>query len=376
MKINVIIDGNYLLYKDVFILKNIRRVNQDLQDLLIADFKKISKSYPFDNIYFVADHKSHTWRKDLYPDYKGNRTKDDKIDWDFVYSVYDNFKEKLKPKKNVKFLECPGLEGDDLIAHTIRESNEKGYSNVIISSDADTQQLVYFSMDKKIINLQWNYKFNDERIYLPNNYQLFLRQFDSSISDIFNSNEDHLIVEYIEKLVDNTIIKTVDCESVTFCKLLSGDKGDNIKSCVLAKEGKLNADGRGIGKDGAQTLYKTFKEMYPEKIDFNSDEFINNLADVVLYAKKIKDETAKPIVEKNLKFNRTLVVLEPTYMPENVYEKMKTYYHNVDNHLIEYGEADDTFFEKKKAAVEIIPDNFCMTTPEDDNFNIDDFWTI
>jgi 5'-3' exonuclease len=376
MKLNIIIDGNYLLYKDVFILKNIRRINQDLEELLINDFKKISKIYAFDNIYFVSDHKSYSWRKSIYEAYKGNRTKDDSVDWQFVYGVYENFKNKIKSRKNVKFLEYPGLEGDDLIAHAVQESNNLGYSNIIISSDADIQQLLYFDISKQFINLQWNYKFNDERIYLPKNYQLFLKSFDSSIADIFNPNEDHLIIEYLEKMIENTTVKVVDREDIIFCKLLTGDKGDNIDTCILSRAGKLDEEGRGIGKDGAKIIYNTYKEIYPDSIDIHSNVFIETLTDVILHNKKIKDEAAKTIVENKLKFNRKLIVLDPIYMPENVYESMKNHYYQVENHLIEYEDVDFEYFDKKKDKVEVIPEQFNMVEPGDETFNIDDFWSL
>ena len=78
MKVNIIIDGNYLLYKDVFILKKLRRIKQDLSELLMNDFKKLSKSFSFDNIYFVSDSREGNWRKMEYKEYIEFRKHDKK----------------------------------------------------------------------------------------------------------------------------------------------------------------------------------------------------------------------------------------------------------------------------------------------------------
>ena len=42
--------------------------------------------------------------------------------------------------------------------------------------------------------------------------------------------------------------------------MIQGDSGDNIPTCVKCKDGKMNPEGRGIGKDGAATVYKLYKE--------------------------------------------------------------------------------------------------------------------
>ena len=198
MKVSLIIDGNFLLYKNVFILKNINRVKQDLKELLINDIKKLTTAFHFDNIYFVSDSKEGNWRKQIYKEYKGNRSKDENIDWEFVYKTYLEFKDEIKNKRNIKFLELGGLEGDDLIAHTVFENNKKGNSNVIVASDIDINQVLTFDLNKKYINIQWNYKFSDERVYLPENYQLIINELSNSSNDnIFELDNSSDFVKYL-----------------------------------------------------------------------------------------------------------------------------------------------------------------------------------
>lgn len=381
MRVNLCIDSNYLLYKNVFILKKLRRIKEDLSDLLMNDFNKLSKSFTFDNIYFVSDSKQGNWRKLIYKEYKGKREKDESVDWDFVYKTFEEFKEKIAKKKNIKSLELVGLEADDFIGHIVRESNKKGYSNVILSSDRDLNQLVKYDLSKKYINIQWNYKFSDERIYLPENYQLVIEELSNSINEnIFELDNSSDFVKYIDNLINRTKTKTVTAEEILFCKILEGDDGDNIPSVIHLKEGKVDNEGRGIGKDGATTIYKLYKEIHPETINIDSEEFVNNLSDVVIYHKKIKDVRAKDILKQNIIFNRGLIVLDPKYMPKVTYENMKSFFEEVENRVIEYEtedsevklEEDDFFNEKSK---EIIPEQFNMES-DGKFFDPDAFWEI
>ena len=381
MKINIVIDGNFLLYKDVFVLKKLRSI-KDLSTLLVNDFNKLSKSFAFDNIYFVSDSVHGNWRKQIYQEYKGKREKDNSIDWEFVFSTYEDFKNKLKRQKNVKFLELPGLEGDDFIAHIVRETNKKGYSNIIIASDIDITQVLKYDLDKKWINIQWNYKFNDQRVYLPENYQLVIEKLANSVNEnIFDLDNSTEFVRFIDDLTNRTKIKSVSYEEISVTKIIWGDKGDNIPSCVKVKEGKLNPEGRGIGKDGATTVYSLYKEIHPETIDLDSDEFISNLADVIIYYKKIKDTTAKEQIMEQLKFNRRLIFLDPKYMPKTTYDNMKNYYNSIENRIIEHEiidleaklEEDDFFNETVEK--DLIPEQFNIQS-DGEEFDPDSFWEL
>lgn len=380
MKINVIIDGSFLMYKNVFILQKIRRINQDLLELLENDLKKIRKSLPFDNIFFVSDSKESNWRKILYKEYKGKRKKDDSIDWQSVYDIYNQFKDKVKKQRNIKFLELSGLEGDDFISYIIKEYNKKGYSNLIVASDRDLNQLLTHNIKEKWLNFQWNYKFNDERVYLPENYQLVINEISNNMNEnLFDLNVDSEFVEYIENLVSRTKTKIVTSEEICVTKILQGDSGDNIPTCIKIKDGKVNPNGRGIGESGAQKIYKLYKEIHPEKIDLDSDVFINNLADIIIFNKKIKDNTAKDVIINQLKFNRKMIFLDSKYMPESIYQNMKEYFKSIDNRVIEYEPEDleqklddDDFFAEEK---DFLPEQFNKEN-NNEKFDPDDFWEL
>lgn len=378
MKISLIIDLNYLLYKNTFILKKLRSIKQDLDELLMNDFKKIIKSYPFDNIYVACDSNKNNWRRQIYPEYKAQREHDNSIDWQFVFATYAKFKNKIKKFKNVKFFEMEGLEGDDFIGYIVQESNKLGHSNVILSSDADNHQLLKQDLNAEWINFQWNYKFSDERLYLPDNYQLVIEKMVNGVNDnIFELDNSSEFSEWIETLISKTNVKSINPEESLFCKIVSGDKGDNVPSIIHSKMGKWDDEGRGIGGDGAKTLYKIYKEIHPEPIDFDSDMFIDRLIDVTIYYKKVKENGVKEKLRENIKLNRTLVRIDTKYMPLEYYKKLQSLYKDVMDNVVVYEEVVEEVVEEvfEEPVINDIPENFRLEMDKEE-FNPDDFWEL
>jgi 5'-3' exonuclease len=312
MKINCIIDGLYLLYRGVFILKKHKTIYSDLDRLLNNDYVNISKSFSFDKVYFVSE-KGKSWRKLLYKEYKANRKKDEKIDWEFVFKVFNDFKENLSYKKNIKMLEIPVLEGDDIISYIVRENNKKGISNVVISADADLHQFVKYDIIKDYINFQWNYKFNNEITYFPSNYPIYMEHLSKKLdNDIFEIGNEMEFLGYIESLTSRTRVKEIKCEKALFTKIITGDKNDNIH-CVV------NQKGHGIGEIGAEKIYNMYKETYEEEINFSSDIFKERVVHLISYAKKIPEEG----LLENLNYNIQLIHLDEQYVPENIFKELE-----------------------------------------------------
>jgi uncharacterized protein (DUF111 family) len=94
MQLNLIIDGNFLLHKLVFPLINTKTLYGDLMNALNVNFSKFVDMYPYHQIWFVSDSKK-SWRKNVYPEYKENRVRDDSIDWEFIFNTYTEFKNSL-----------------------------------------------------------------------------------------------------------------------------------------------------------------------------------------------------------------------------------------------------------------------------------------
>jgi 5'-3' exonuclease len=319
LKINLVIDGNYVLYRSVFILDRLKTLYGDLETLLLRDYNKLSTVYPYDNIYFISDTKQ-SWRKQMYPEYKDGRKKDSKIDWEFVFETYDKFKENLKLRNNCMVHTIDPFEGDDIIAYVITESNKKGYSNFIISNDGDMHQFLDFDTTNDWINIMYNHKFNDEKVFTPKNHNIFFNHIEEkSEENIFELNNDSEFVGYLEQLKIRCTTVEVNKEESLFKKIVTGDKGDNILSVV-----KFDKTMRGIGKAGGETVWKMFKERYPDVIDFDSDVFVENLLEILTIYKKNKDEVWKEKVKKNIIFSRKLTRLESEYLPKGMLQILES----------------------------------------------------
>lgn len=311
IKMSLVIDGNYLLYRAVFILHRLKTLYGDLETLLMNDYTNISNSYSFNVIYFISDSKQ-SWRKNIYAEYKGKRKKDLDIDWEFVFDTFEKFKENIKHRHNCLLYQIDPFEGDDIIAHIVNETNKEGGSNFILSNDGDIHQLLKFSVANKYINMMYNHRFQNEKLYVPKNYRIFLNKVEEeSGDDIFDLNDDMDFINYFDKVTSKAKIEEVNNEESYFRKIVSGDSGDNILSVV-----KINENVRGIGYTGSGTVYNMYKQIYPNDIDFDSDEFVENLTYVLSIYRKNKDNDFKEKIIENIKMSRKLTRLDSKYLPD------------------------------------------------------------
>lgn len=314
MKLNLIIDGNYLMQKSVFILYKLRTLYTDLPVILEKDYNTISNLFYFSKIYFISDSRKN-WRKKVYKEYKGTRKKNEDINWDTVYDLFEEFKNNLKRKKNCELYQIDNLEGDDIISYITKETNKNGYSNLIIANDSDLFQLIHYDTINKYINFMYNFKFNDEIIYMPTFYNNFIDSIENSnIDDLFNNNDNTEFLDFIKTLT-NKKVSEINSEKELFKKIIGHNK-DNIKSIYM----KGN---RGIGPSGGEKIYDFYKETYPESIDFNSNIFKERLIESIKLFKKIKTDDYDKIMLDKLDMNLKLVKLDKKSMPENLYEIME-----------------------------------------------------
>ncbi len=91
-----------------------------------------------------------SWRKDIYPDYKGNRavafaqqSPKEQEDHLLLVEAFDDFVEYLDTKTNITVLRNPKAEADDMIAIFIEAHPDD--KHILISSDSDFFQLLRFS---------------------------------------------------------------------------------------------------------------------------------------------------------------------------------------------------------------------------------------
>jgi 5'-3' exonuclease len=320
-KINLIIDGNYILSKAAFIAQKNKILYSELETILVKEIKTLSQLFSFNNIYFISDDKNN-WRKKFYTEYKAKRSKDSDIDWVFVYETYENFKQNIINMKSIKQIQINNAEGDDVISYIVKTSNEKGYSNLIISVDGDLYQLIDYDINKEYINIMFGNKQSDNRVYLPENYKVFFDYIDtnskeSSLFDMRDDDED--FATFLKSILRRGQIVEKNKEEELFIKIVSGDKGDNITSIYesMTTTGKP----RGIGADGAKSVYSLYKEIYPEDINFLAPEIIDRLTDVICSIKKVEPDNVNGVkknMDVKIKRNLKLIVLNDFYTPSEI----------------------------------------------------------
>lgn len=320
MKINLILDGNYLLQRNVFSLHKNNLLYGALESSLEISVNNYRQWFGFENVYFVSDSKEKSWRKQLYNEYKGNRKKDTDIDWEFVYNTYDNFKLKLSSK--VKILEFPQVEGDDWIAYIAQTANKEGISNLIVSNDYDIKQLIKYNLDPLCINIMSNEVYTNQKIFLPKNYQIFLDKVktESVNNDIFTLSNDSEFLNLIKSFMERYEVNEVNSNESLVIKLISGDAGDNIFSVwAIEKNGKR----RGIGDAGAKALYDTY-ELEFGNVDINSIDFLDNIADLICEKKKLIKNDEFDKIKQNLELNYKIINLSLENIPQNIISKIET----------------------------------------------------
>lgn len=321
MKVDLLIDGNYLLSKLVFTLHKNNLLYGGLYKSLENTIKNYKNWYPFTNVYLVSDSKEKSWRKQLTKEYKANRKKDSDIDWKFVYSTYSEFKDSLKSllqKSLVKVYEAPHVEGDDWISFLSSKSNKEGRATIIVSNDYDIKQIVGYSLAPLWINIMTNEMYNKEKLFMPKNFQIYISKIrELPNDDIFNLNNNLEYLSMLDKFLNKYEIVEINPVESLIIKIISGDQSDNIGSVwSQIKNGKK----RGIGPKGAKTIYDNYLQEFGE-INLEDPDLYENIADLICEKKKLSKTQIESIVD-NIHDNVKLIDLRLINLPEEILDKM------------------------------------------------------
>jgi len=97
----------------------------------------LNKEYDTDYLLFALDSKEKTWRKELDPNYKANRTPPpDELKMQLPIAI--EWIEKMGFKQIIK----PGFEADDIVASIVKYAKNNNLKVKIISHDKDLYQLI------------------------------------------------------------------------------------------------------------------------------------------------------------------------------------------------------------------------------------------
>lgn len=294
----LIIDGNWLLMSRLSVIYDKVRKDDlkvELQKMMTNSIKKVIKLFPIDNLIFVAD--GGSWRTALPKPkvvedivYKGNRTVDEKIDMNLVFSIYEDYLEKLS-SNGINVFREKNVEGDDWIYYWSNYLNSNGSNVIIWSRDQDLYQLINSS---SAFTVCYNSKqgivsdaFGDDdyftTMFSPNYQNLLL------LEDCINKAKKHTVINPNDIVVD---------------KIFRGDSGDNIMPI--------------ISKCKNNRIYKVRKKNIPENINVYDD---NNVKDII---KNIVDDKFPEYKEKlediyeHFKYNRNMVVLNKMFIPDEI----------------------------------------------------------
>lgn len=338
VSVNLIIDCNYILNKNVYSLHKNNLLFGGLYKSLELSVANYRKWFPFANVYLVSDSKGKSWRKELIHDnYKSQRKKNVDIDWNFVYNTYDEF------KKNVigaKVLEGPRIEGDDWIYYVTKRSNDDNKSVIIVSNDYDIKQLLKFSTNNGWLNIMSNEMNGKEKIFVPKNYQMVMNKINSSVNndDIFNLNDDNDFINLMNKFLSKYEIVEVDSDESLFTKIVAGDDSDNIKSVYVGKT--KTGKPRGLGDKSAKEIYDMYLSEFGE-VDFDDPDIHENIADLILEFRKLSSDNMDKI-KTNIENNFKLINLH--MIPYEIKDEMRKVYESASVNLRTIPE-ENTYYE-------------------------------
>lgn len=164
-----------------------------------------------------------------------------------------------------------------------------------------------------------------EKLFLPNNYQIFLDGVSKLPSDdIFNLNDNTEFLALMKRFMDKYEINEINPIESLMIKIISGDQSDNISSVWnVTKNGKT----RGIGAKGAKVIYDSYIEEFGE-VNLSDPDLHENIADLICEKKKLGKSKIEEIVE-NIRGNFRLIDLSIKNLPNEIVSKMDTVYESI-----------------------------------------------
>lgn len=244
---NIIIDGNYLFYKTLFIFGNeggkkvlestkqqeefIRKIATDMA-FAIRQFGAPSR------IIFTIDGRS--WRKDVVIEenegYKAHRKKESNIDWDSFFRCMNEFADVLD-KQGMIVSRIDRAEGDDLMYLWTQVFLKKGENSIVITGDKDLHQLV--RVHKNNYAVVYNPNSRGRKIYGAKGLEDWISE-ETEVSLFDTSSYLKTGKDLIRNAMAKIPMEELDPGNFLLKKILIGDDGDGVPSVFhwKSKNGK------------------------------------------------------------------------------------------------------------------------------------------
>jgi 5'-3' exonuclease len=317
---NLIVDGNYLFYKTLFIFGGyskggkvlssatdqemfIRKVATDLSHA-IRTFGNPSR------VIFTVD--SRSWRKDVEIEeggYKSNREKDESvIDWDAFYKCMNEFAAILKKKGFIVSKE-ERAEGDDLMYLWADRFFADGQDSVIITGDKDLTQCV--KSDGKNFIVVYNPNSKNRKIVAPKGFSEWIKteEYDLFDASTFMNRSKDLIAEALSSVT----IEEIDADYLIFEKVIIGDAGDAVPPVwTWENKGKTYR----VTASKASRIYEIMQMSNPIKDVMELPSRCVEVANGISAA--CKQVAPAEAVRSRLERNLTLVYLDKRIIPSDI----------------------------------------------------------
>ena len=122
----------------------------DFADNYVETVRSLARSYKCGKIIIAADWGSSSYRKELFPEYKGNReamranqTEQEKEDFEKFFAEYERAVDMCKSWSDMRVLKFHRVEADDIAAYLVKHKKDLGINKMwLISSDRDWDLLV------------------------------------------------------------------------------------------------------------------------------------------------------------------------------------------------------------------------------------------
>lgn len=259
-KIVLVVDYSNMLHRSVFVHRltkqNCTYDNQsDLDSLMYKVAMDMDYVFKLFNAYkiIIALDATNVWRKTFYPDYKGNRERDNSINWKNIYKMSADLIKKYEDK-GVMCAKFDNTEADDIAAmikHSVFE-NFKDESVILISADADWTQLIDWkrdtnqfcavynptrhirtkrtklSLDEEFYNYVYTATVDNEDKEVDNRSlkdKIFSKSKDMNIKTI--SSKSYLM-KFIADNRNQMDVEKINGQNVVLSKIFCGDDGDNV----------------------------------------------------------------------------------------------------------------------------------------------------
>lgn len=327
---NIIIDGNYLFYKTLFIFrpeggKKVMEPKRQQEDFI----RKVATDMAFairqfgspSRVIFTIDGRS--WRKDVEIEenqgYKAHRTKESNIDWDSFFKCMNEFADVLK-QQGMIVSRIDRAEGDDLMYLWAQTFLKRGENSIVITGDHDLHQLVRTT--KTNYSVVYNPNSRGRKIYGSNGLQEWIKQEDTDVSLFDTSSYLKTGKDLIRNAMNNIPIVELDPGNFLLKKILIGDDGDGVPSIFHWKSKNGKTTNR-ITAKRAENILKHMQETLGGK-RINVFDFPDNATLVCDGIKAVTKQTADPeVIKKKLERNILLMVLHATTIPSDIIESYK-----------------------------------------------------